>query len=135
MNQPECSGNSEERCKQIINYEGKCKWTDCNTTPAPTPSPINPVTPSPTKSPITVEGCYSNNYKDCLPDGYTSLDCNMVWLPDGAQANCIALWEECTGNLSSCCGPAICFGDDSYASCVPPMVTSAPTKSCRVKGE
>merc|ERR1712048_1382076 len=110
-------------------------------------SPINPDNPSPTKSPITGEGCYSNNYKDCLPDGYTSFDCNMMWLPDGSQANCIALWEECTGNLSSCCGPAICFGDDNYASCVKPTepnpptpapvseTTPSPTKSCRAKGE
>jgi len=56
--------------------------------------------------------------------------CTQIWLPTGAQSNCIALWEECTGQTSSCCGPATCFGDSSHAACVPlPSVTSHPTKS------
>jgi len=109
----------------------------------------NNPTVSPSQS-IAPVGCYSNNYKDCLPDGYTSSyeTCNKIWLPNGAQTGCLALWEKCTGNLSSCCGPAECLGDDSYASCVPPTdVTSTPTfaptiihssfptKGCSLKGE
>merc|ERR1712157_368680 len=51
-------------------------------------------TDSPTTSPPTAtpEGCFSNNYKTCLPDGYTSDStlCNKTWLPRGAQKNCVA---------------------------------------------
>merc|ERR1711982_22196 len=87
---------------------------------------------------------------DCLPDGYTSPDtsCNKIWLPNGAQDNCIALWGDCTGNVLGCCGPAYCFSDNTHASCFPPTTvpstptaaptlfqTPAPSKSCLVKGE
>jgi len=98
------------------------------TTPAPSKAPI--VIPAPTISPIAfpTEGCYSNNYKNCLPGGSSYASCNNIWLPNGAQNNCVALWGDCTGNVSSCCGPAECLGDDMYTSCVPPTdVTSTPT--------
>merc|ERR1712174_61614 len=113
----------------------------------PTQAP-NPA-PTPTTTPPT-EGCYSNNYKDCLPNGYTSSDtsCNKIWLPNGAQDNCVALWGDCTGNASGCCGPAYCFSDNTHASCFPPTTvpstptaaptifqTPAPSKSCLVMGE
>merc|ERR1711862_39585 len=41
----------------------------------------------------STEGCYSNNYKNCIPNGYTSdgTSCNKVWLPNGAEKNCVAL--------------------------------------------
>jgi len=45
-NQPECVGNSETKCKQMMQYENKCKWTVCTT-----PAPINPATPAPTPHP------------------------------------------------------------------------------------
>jgi len=53
QNQPECTGRPEERCKQMIQYENKCSWTDC---PVPTPSPPNPTPapPTPTPAPTTV---------------------------------------------------------------------------------
>jgi len=133
-NQPECIGNSFSTCKHMIDNEGKCKWTDCvQPTKAPTPTP-----PAPTPTPPP-EGCYSHNYKDCIPDGYLSdTSCNKVWLPNGAEKNCVALWGDCTGN-ASCCGPANCFGDNTHASCVPPTsVTSNPTSAppmCSGKGE
>eukprot|EP00957_Ditylum_brightwellii_P141317 10767202-Ditylum_brightwellii.AAC.1 len=103
----------------MATYENKCKWTDCDTpsptktptaspnTPSPTQSPVDP----PTKSPTLPEGCYSNNYKDCLTTDYIGHDksCNMIWLPNGALQNaCIALWGECTNGMSSCCEPATC---------------------------
>merc|ERR1711862_344545 len=69
-------------------------------------------------------------YKDCLPDGYTSSDtsCNKIWLPNGAQDNCVALWGDCTGNASGCCEPAYCFSDNTHASRFPPTtVPSTPT--------
>merc|ERR1711862_982 len=95
-------------------------------------------------------GCYSNNYKDCIPEGYTSNDssCSKIWLPNGAQSNCVALWGDCTSDSSACCGPAECFGDNIHASCVPPTTatstptsaptlfqTSSPSASCSAKDE
>merc|ERR1711983_737173 len=95
--------------------------------PPDTPSPVTTPTKSPTTTPI-IEGCYSNNYKDCLPNGSTYASCNSVWLPDGHQDNCIALYGDCTNDLSSCCGPAECVSDVNYYSCIPPLVvTSTPS--------
>jgi len=78
---------------------------------------------SPTKIPTATEGCYSNNYKNCIPDSFVtgSESCNKNWLSTGNQSNCVALWGECTGQLNSWCGPASCHGDDNYAICVPPF--------------
>jgi len=113
-------------------------------TSGPTPAPSKAsVTSAPTKSPTTtpiIEGCYSNNYKDCLPNGSTYASCNSVWLPDGPQDNCIALYGDCTNDLSSCCGPAECISDVNYYSCIPPLVVTStpsnpPSMSCSAKGE
>jgi len=93
-------------------------------TPAPiTPSPTQPPVVPPTKSPTPPEGCYSNNYKDCLVNDYIGHEksCNMIWLQNGPpQDTCTALWGECTADMSSCCEPAVCHGDANFASCVPP---------------
>jgi len=87
----------------------------------------------PTSPPVFAEGCYSKDYKNCLPNGYSPDDsCGKVWLPDGALSNCAALWEECTGQEDSCCGDAVCFGNNDYATCVPTnddSPTPAPTKN------
>merc|ERR1711902_304112 len=93
MSQPECVGRSEAQCQHMMNYEGKCSWTVCN---PPTPAPVTPTfapTKEPTKSPTVPEGCYSINFKDCRPAGYEDNDssCNKIWLPNGAQNNCVAL--------------------------------------------
>jgi len=86
---------------------------------------FNPTPPAPTPTP-PAEGCYSHNYKNCIPDGYTSdTSCDKVWLPNGAEKNCVALWGECSA-MQKCCGPANCFG----GVCVPPTsVTSSPTSA------
>merc|ERR1712157_443101 len=102
----------------------------------PTQAPVP--APTPTITPPTSGGCYSNNYKDCLVGGSTYASCNNIWLPNGAQDNCVALWGDCTGK--TCCGPAECFSDGNSASCIPPTdvtptPTFAPTKTCRAKGE
>eukprot|EP00547_Thalassionema_nitzschioides_P009098 CAMPEP_0194226570 /NCGR_PEP_ID=MMETSP0156-20130528/42127_1 /TAXON_ID=33649 /ORGANISM="Thalassionema nitzschioides, Strain L26-B" /LENGTH=734 /DNA_ID=CAMNT_0038958965 /DNA_START=240 /DNA_END=2441 /DNA_ORIENTATION=+ len=103
-------------------------------TPPPTLAPVVPPTPSPVDVPTSPpEGCYSKNYKTCLPDGYTSDadTCGLIWLPQGAQTNCEALWGECNTS-SDCCGEAICFGNNEYATCVPPSDdpdTPAPSKN------
>jgi len=142
-NQPECNGNTETRCKQMIQYEGKCQWNDCNEPPtAPTlapitPAPVTPVTPAPvasppTNAPVTAPtshppGCFSNNYKHCNHPS-TEDSCTMVWLPTGAQSNCLALWEECTVGSNECCEPAVCSGDGITGQCVPASdVTPVPT--------
>lgn len=54
-----------------------------------------------------------------------------MWLPDGAAiGECLALWAECTGgDDDSCCGPATCFGDASYAICVPEGENGENTES------
>lgn len=165
MNQPECKGNTFNRCKQMVDYENKCKWTDCvqptqaptpKITPVPTSDPTLLPTPSPSSAPQSSGGCFSNNYKDCLPLGYdhTETSCNTLWLPDGAQESCVALWGDCAGNSLPCCGPAECFGEDAHASCVPVPTsspsggpthapidtptsspTSFPSRSCSVKNE
>jgi len=129
-----CSGSAY--CNKNQNQcEISCKgfWINApiNVTPVPTVSPTN----APTS-----KGCYSNNYKNCLPGGSEYASCNNIWLPNGPQDNCVALWEDCTDNGSSCCGPAECFSDGNSASCVPPTdvtptPTFAPTKTCRAKGE
>merc|ERR1711982_223071 len=59
---------------------------------------VQPPTNKPTPKPTTVsEGCFSNNYKDCLPKSLSNelKSCNTVWLPNGAQQGCIALWGDC----------------------------------------
>merc|ERR1712214_182017 len=89
---------------------------------------FNPTPPAPTPTP-PAEGCYSHNYKNCIPDGYTSSSCDKVWLPNGAEENCVALWGDCSG-MQKCCGPASCFGGIGNAKCVPPAsVTSNPTSA------
>ena len=105
-----------------------------NPTPSPTPAPVttptspptSPPSPSPTPAPVITptsppEGCYSKDYKNCLPTNYDSSadTCGLVWLPEGKRTNCIALWSECSQS-SDCCGESVCFGDNELASCVPP---------------
>ena len=82
---------------------------------------LSQVEPEPASLTTQSKGCYSNNYKTCNhPDFQSDNDsCNSAWLPNGEQHNCIALWGECTGKSSSCCQPAICYGDSQYAQCRP----------------
>merc|ERR1712151_93961 len=51
------------------------------------------------------KGCYSNNYKDCNHDDFQSMEngndpasnsCTTIWLPNGKQESCVALWGECS---------------------------------------
>jgi len=56
MNQPECLGQSEQRCKFMMEYERKCQWVS-HETPKPTPAPTSLVTPSPTPAPSTIAVC------------------------------------------------------------------------------
>lgn len=100
--------------------QANCGGTWCTDGPPPTKRPSPPPSPKPTPKPTTVPtalptkeptsdptanptrltsptptvktGCYSNNFKDCLPESYLPFQyCNTVWLPDGAQQDCIAL--------------------------------------------
>merc|ERR1712232_161024 len=158
----QCSSSGD--CCGPATCSGSGGWMQCqpglstsNPTPLPSNAPIV-VTPAPSKAPIIPSptitptsppnnGCYSNNYKDCIPDGYSNdSSCTKIWLPNGANNNCIALWGDCTGNLSSCCESAECFSDGVHSSCVPPvnvtptpapsvLQSSSPTTSCGARGE
>merc|ERR1711933_675880 len=78
-----------------------------NPTESPTLFPVQPVTPGPSKAPTIPEGCYSINYKDCLPDVASGDEfCNKIWLPTGAKNNCASLGSVCGSNQASCCEPA-----------------------------
>ena len=131
-------------CVTVNPGYSQCRIADPTQKPSPAPSPRPTVKPTPipteirlptTSSPTfslspTNEGCFSNNYKDCLPksqlDGPAS--CDTVWLPNGPQQGCVALWGDCTDDSSSCCGDAVCFGDAAHAVCVPPAdSTDSPT--------
>lgn len=107
-NNDECFAYNKKKCTRKKN---KCSWTQC--TSPPTSPPVEPPTGA-------SEGCYSNDYKNCLPKNYDDeSSCNKVWLPDGAERNCAALWSECESS-SDCCGSAAtCSGDGSYSVCVP----------------
>ena len=105
-------------------------------TKAPSKSPIRQPTKAPSKSPNkspTDDGCYSNNYKDCnhpsLCDGDDcgAQSCTTIWLPTGSKTGCTALWSDCTGDVNSCCEPAICLESGGYGQCVPPQFSHAPT--------
>ncbi len=106
-------------------HEVNCESADSTqqTTPTMNPAPSAYDTQTaPTMNPVqSTSGCYSNNYKTCNhPDFQGHNDsCNTVWLPNGEQHNCIALWSECTGKPNSCCEPAICYGDNNYSQCRP----------------
>jgi len=146
-----CMNCSDAFWTECPNQNCKARWSDCTndvdgccdglscvgnqwyrqckvaTQPPPTPSPTPPPAPSPTPAPTKTpdNGCYSNNYKDCIHPDYATggSSCNKIWLPDGALSNCIALWGDCTSQTNSCCGDAVCFSgpsDNSYATCVPP---------------
>jgi len=49
--QPECTGRSETRCQQMMQYEKKCQWTSCPS-PRPTPAPTSTPTAEPTAAPM-----------------------------------------------------------------------------------
>lgn len=50
--QPECKGQSQDRCKFMMQYEKKCQWKSCPTpTPAPTTMPTTAPTAQPTLAP------------------------------------------------------------------------------------
>jgi len=91
---------------------------------------VQPPTNKPTPKPTTKsEGCFSNNNKDCLPKAHANelLSCNSVWLPNGPQQGCVALWGDCTDN-DFCCGDAVCSEEADHTACVPPAdLTNSPT--------
>jgi len=70
MNQPECVGMTEQKCKSMINNEGKCKWTECN---QPTAAPVNPPTPSPILSSPTPSPIPSEQFS-CTESDVSSFD-------------------------------------------------------------
>merc|ERR1719464_1586110 len=134
----ECNQNSDccdgLTCQENNNFSSCLPAIASNPTKEPTKSPTKKPVKSPTKSPtnppVALEGCYSINYKDCLPKSFDddSKSCTKVWLPEGTQQNCLALWYECDDS-GDCCGSATCFGDGSYSVCVPEP-TGPPVEGC-----
>jgi len=153
----DCTNDNNACCQGLTCVADNPFYSQCRyvaeppSSPSPTSSPTAPIptppTPNPTTQPTskvsssptgTPEGCYSNNYKTCIPAGYDAPDtmCNKVWLPNGALIDgCLALWGECTGQGDDkCCGSAKCYGDDKYSACVPDdnagtfFPTSSPTE-------
>jgi hypothetical protein len=129
------SSDTQQSCvclKCIDGWSGsQCDIEIISTPTPPQPAPTTPPQPAPTPPPVISEGCYSKNYKNCLPPGYTSETdtCSQIWLPDGERSNCVALWGKCNGS-SDCCGEAVCFVDNEHTACVPPSEdpdTPAPT--------
>lgn len=50
--QPECRGQTESRCRFMMQYESKCQWTACpDPTPVPSPEPTAAPSAAPTPSP------------------------------------------------------------------------------------
>merc|ERR1712176_270486 len=142
-----CDGLS---CVTVNPGYSQCRIVDITEKPSPAPSPNPtarptsipteirlPTTSSPTFSlSPTSEGCFSNNYKDCLPKSQLNgpASCNTVWLPNGPQQGCVALWGDCTDDNNSCCGDAVCFGDGDRAICAPSDSTGSPTSKPTTPG-
>merc|ERR1711862_649597 len=82
----------------------------------PTQAPIP--APTPTITPPTSGGCYSNNYKDCLAGGSTYASCNNIWLPNGAQDNCVpygeTVPERLVVDLLNALAMVLCFMYSTY---------------------
>ena len=99
-------------------------------TPSPTvTSPTSSITSPPSPSTPTENGCCSQNFKNCDSSwcGDTESQClscgtdgDKTWLPDGEQTSCIARWGDCTNDVSGCCSPGLCVGDQWYKQCLPP---------------
>merc|ERR1719330_1183718 len=93
MNQPECSGQTEMRCRQMMQYENKCQWTACpDPTPMPTPEPT--LAPSPAPTPCVMENAAVPEGKRCkgrpvsgwsgLGKDLTQAECQMACIADDA---------------------------------------------------
>ena len=104
QNTPECVGQSKSRCQFMMEYENKCKWTECDATDpptnAPTPSSTNNPTPQPTSSPPDT------------PSPTASRPCKTWCAPNAKPWETKCTWANCAG-----CEPC------------QPVLTSAPTQS------
>jgi len=105
---------------------------------SPTSATDSPTTSPPVNSSPTTEGnnngeggCCSHDYKSCADwcngndrsqeQCETDPNCtgflnDMKWLSEGDQSDysCAARWEECTGDVDSCCNGLICHTFNQY---------------------
>jgi len=51
QNTPECEGKPVTQCKNMMNYENKCQWLECDTPPSSSPPTKSPVS-NPTLAPV-----------------------------------------------------------------------------------
>merc|ERR1712157_440100 len=93
MQQPECSGQTEMRCRQMMQYENKCQWTACPA-PTPGPSPEPTVAPSPVPTPCVMKNATVPEGKRCkrrpvggwagLGKGLTEAECQLACIAEDA---------------------------------------------------
>jgi len=84
-------------------------------------------------SPVSVSGCCSQNFKDCITwCGTTESEClscnkNVVWI-NGPQSGCTPRYDACTYNVNACCKGLSCVGGEFYRQCKY-IATESPSKS------
>uniref|UniRef100_A0A7S4M6J5 Chitin-binding type-4 domain-containing protein n=1 Tax=Odontella aurita TaxID=265563 RepID=A0A7S4M6J5_9STRA len=127
-----CLNNPDGCCMGLVcsgnEYHKQCIIdTSAPTAAPPTAPPPTTTTTTTASQPTTTtttaiiaNSCYSFNYKDCNhPDVPSDGSCTPVFLPNGANENCLALWDECTGQSDdACCHDLVCYGNTDYAQCI-----------------
>jgi hypothetical protein len=96
---------------------------------APTQGSVT-ATPTNLRAPPTASGCCSQDYKNCITwCGATQATCGecdpftpYYWLVTSSSTDgCLARWESCTNDVSSCCPGLVCqFFYEGYSQCLPP---------------
>jgi len=97
-------------------------------TPNPTPDPTPNPTPGPTAAPPTGGNtfCCSDNLIACKQnDNYCNAskgncegNCASFWVADPGISTCrIARYDDCTKDVTGCCPPATCQGNQYYRQC------------------
>jgi len=123
QNTPECNGQTKARCQQMVQYENKCQWTECQgSTPVPsTSSPTStpsttaappPTTPEPEPSCLALEA----QIEECVQQG------NVFECQHCASAD--------VGNR--CCS---CQGSSTSTATLPGTVTETTTTSPALPGQ
>jgi len=121
-----CTNNVDGCCAGLIcqgdQYHAQCV-VDPNPAPAPTPAATTTTTTTSTPAPAPTEmmnpSCYSFNYRDCNhPDAVSNGggSCAAVFLPNGAEQNCLALWDGGCTNDAECCLDLVCYDGGSPSS-------------------
>lgn len=134
-----CTNDNTGCCDGLI-CEGDQYYAQCVVAPAPAPTPATTTTtttltttttPVPAPTNIVPNSCFSFNYKDCNhPDAASNggASCNTIFLPDGAEENCLALWDAGCMTDNDCCLDLVCYGDSNSAQCIEAAAVPARRK-------